>query len=171
MRQTIDSRFGAPARPAGPTPAAGKDNSFAAALSAATQTPATSNEPRSSLATTRTQFARDVLSKLGIDATSENIRAMNAWAQAEGTRAQFNPLATTQGAAGATRFNSVGVRNYASYTDGVDATVKTMTNGRYGNILEALRAGNSAEAVGRAIADSPWGTHEGVLRVLRSTAT
>lgn len=111
------------------------------------------------------------MSKLGIDATSENIRAMNAWAQAEGTRAQFNPLATTQGAAGATRFNSVGVRNYASYADGVEATVKTLTNGRYGNVLEALRAGNSAEAVGRAVADSPWGTHEGVLRVLRSTGT
>ena len=48
------------------------------------------------------------------------------------TSASFNPLATTQsGFAGETRFNSVGVKNYATYQDGIDANVHALTNGRY----------------------------------------
>jgi hypothetical protein len=101
--------------------------------------------------------------------SNENVRAIAAWEQAEGTAAHFNPLATTQsGYNGETRFNSVGVKNYASYEDGLSANIKAITNGLYGNILAALQAGTSAEAVGQAVANSPWGTHEGVLRVLNS---
>jgi hypothetical protein len=115
------------------------------------------------------QWARDFLTKLNMPITAENVRAISAWEQAEGTKASFNPLATTQGGfAGETRFNSVGVKNYATYQDGIDANVHALTNGRYTNILDALRAGNSAQAVAQAIANSPWGTHGGVLRVLAS---
>jgi hypothetical protein len=114
-------------------------------------------------------WARDFLTKVGMPVTSENIRAISAWEQAEGTKASFNPLATTQsGFAGETKFNSVGVKNYATYQDGIDANAHALLNGRYTNILDALRAGNSAIAVAQAIADSPWGTHGGVLRVLQS---
>jgi hypothetical protein len=113
------------------------------------------------------QWARDFLTKLNMPVTAENVRSVSAWEQAEGTKASFNPLATTQGGfAGETRFNSVGVKNYATYQDGIDANVHALMNGRYTNILDALRAGNSAEAVAQAIANSPWGTHGGVLRVL-----
>jgi len=113
------------------------------------------------------KWARDFLTKLGMPITSENVRAITAWEQAEGTKAHYNPLATTQGGfAGETRFNSVGVKNYATYQDGIDANVHAITNGRYTNVLDALRAGNDATAVARAIASSPWGTHDGVLRVL-----
>jgi hypothetical protein len=70
---------------------------------------------------------------------------------------------------GATRFNSVGVKNFLTYDDGITANIKAITNGRYTNILDALRAGNSADAVGQAIAASPWGTGQGVLRVLHSS--
>ncbi len=115
----------------------------------------------------RAQWATDVLNKLGMPVTSENLEAMAAWAQAEGTSAGFNPIATTQSMPGATNFNSVGVKNYASYADGVQATVTTLTNGHYPNILAALQAGNSAIAVGQAVANSPWGTGQGVLRVLQ----
>lgn len=114
------------------------------------------------------RFANDLLDRLGFPKTAENVRAIDAWARAEGTRASNNPLATTQGWAGATKFNSVGVRNYLSYEDGLAATVKTLNNGYYPNILAALRSGTDALAVGRAVADSPWGTGEGVLRVLGS---
>ena len=115
------------------------------------------------------QWAKDFLTQLGMPVTSENVRAVTAWEQAEGTRAQFNPLATTQaGFAGETRFNSVGVKNYESYADGIDANVKAITNGLYGNILAALRAGNNAMAVAQAVANSPWGTGQGVMRVLQS---
>jgi hypothetical protein len=115
------------------------------------------------------QWARDFLTKVGMPITSENVRAVSAWEQAEGTKASFNPLATTQsGFAGETRFNSVGVKNYATYQDGIDANAHAILNGRYPNVLDALRKGDDAMAVARAIADSPWGTHEGVLRVLQS---
>jgi hypothetical protein len=115
------------------------------------------------------QWARDFLTKLNMPITAENVRAVSAWEQAEGTKASFNPLATTQsGFAGETRFNSVGVKNYATYQDGIDANAHAIMNGRYTNVLDALRAGNSAQAVAQAIASSPWGTHGGVLRVLAS---
>lgn len=114
------------------------------------------------------QWAQDLLGRLSLPNTSENVRAMVAWQQAEGTKANFNPLATTQGFPNSTRFNSVGVKNYASYSDGLDATVKVMHNGLYDDVLAALRKGDSAEAVGQAVASSRWGTGEGVLRVLQS---
>jgi hypothetical protein len=114
-------------------------------------------------------WARDFLTKLGMPITSENVKAITAWEQAEGTKASFNPLATTQsGFAGETKFNRVGVKNYATYQNGIDANVHALTNGRYTNILAALQAGNSATAVAQAIQNSPWGTGGGVLRVLKS---
>jgi hypothetical protein len=112
------------------------------------------------------RFARDLLARLQLPQTAENIRAIDAWARAEGTRATNNPLATTQGWENATRFNSVGVRNYQSYEDGLAATARTITNGYYPNIIAALRDGSDAMAVARAIAASPWGTGHGVERVL-----
>jgi len=149
--------------------------SFASALAQAQGTPAgnaivpTSSGTLNRAGVDSVQWARDFLTKLNMPITAENVRAISAWEQAEGTKASFNPLATTQGGfAGETRFNSVGVKNYATYQDGIDANVHAITNGRYANILDALRAGNSAEAVAQAIANSPWGTHGGVLRVLAS---
>ena len=62
----------------------------------------------------------------------------------------------------------MGVKNYATYQDGIDANAHALLNGRYTNILDALRAGNSAIAVAQAIQNSPWGTGGGVLRVLNS---
>lgn len=117
-------------------------------------------------AKTANGWASDVLNALGMPVTSENVRFLNAWAQAEGTKAGYNPLATTQGMAGATNFNKVGVKNYASYGDGIAATVKTLRNGNYGNILAALANGNDAMAAARAVAGSKWGTGSGVLKVL-----
>jgi hypothetical protein len=114
------------------------------------------------------QWANAFLTRLGMPVTSENVRAVVAWEKAEGTKAQFNPLATTRSMPGATNFNSVGVKNFASYGDGIEANAAALTNGRYGNILAALRQGNSAVAVAQAVANSPWGTGNGVLRVLQS---
>jgi hypothetical protein len=114
-------------------------------------------------------WARDFLTKLNMPITSENVRAISAWEQAEGTAAHFNPLATCQGGyAGETNFNSVGVKNYASYEDGLNANAHGIQNGRYGNILAALRAGNNAMAVAQAIANSPWGTGTLVEKILAS---
>ncbi len=122
----------------------------------------------SNITASRTQFAHDLLAKLGMPDTAENVRAIKAWAQAEGTDAGFNPLATTRRAAGTTDFNSVGVKNYPSYTDGVQATADTLRNGLYGTILDALSQGTSAQNVAQAIASSRWGTGDRVLHVLAS---
>jgi len=191
--QQIESQFGLPSAAGGvlgtdpaassdPT-AAGTDSSagtgsFAAALSQAQGTPASAasdtSVPTSSGKLNRAgvdsvQWARDFLTELGKPITAENVKAITAWEQAEGTAASFNPLATTQsGFAGETRFNSVGVKNYATYQNGLDANVHALTNGRYANILAALSAGNSATAVAQAIANSPWGTGGLVLKVLNA---
>jgi hypothetical protein len=116
------------------------------------------------------QFASDLLVQLGMPQTPENMRAVIAWQRAEGTRAAFNPLATTQRADGASDFNSVGVKNYTSYAQGLAATVTTLRNGRYDEILAALLDGTSSSRVADAVARSPWGTGEGVNRVLAAGA-
>lgn len=159
---SIQGSFGALRSAAPPTAAA---TGFAAALAnAAPPAGASATVPGST--PERTQWANDLLAQLGMPKTPENVRALSAWAQAEGTSAKFNPLATTQSAAGATNFNSVGVKNFTSYEQGLAATVKTLTNGRYEPILAALRSGDSAVAVGRAVEASPWGTGGLMLRVL-----
>lgn len=188
--QQIESKFGIRAAggvlgtsdttTAGNAAATGSDptlnqGAFASALAQAQGTPAsnaivpTSSGTLNRAGVDSVQWARDFLTKLNLPVTAENVRAISAWEQAEGTKASFNPLATTQGGfAGETRFNSVGVKNYATYQDGIDANVHALMNGRYTNVLDALRSGNSAQAVAQAIANSPWGTHGGVLRVLAS---
>ena len=104
------------------------------------------------------QWAKDFLTQLGAPVTASNVQAITAWEQAEGTKAAFNPLATTQsGFAGETQFNSVGVKNYASYQDGLDANVKVITNGLYGNILAALQQGNDAHGGRQGDGELPVG--------------
>ena len=172
--QDIISRFeGPPAKTGGDS-----NTDFASVLAQAQAPSGTGSSASTSLTTPGTlnragvdpvQWAKDFLTKLGAPVTASNVQAIAAWEQAEGTKASFNPLATTQGGyAGETQFNSVGVKNFATYQDGIDANVKVITNGLYGNILAALQQGNNAMAVAQAITNSPWGTGSGVERVLNS---
>jgi ethanolamine ammonia-lyase large subunit len=115
------------------------------------------------------QWAKDFLTRINMPVTSENVKAIVAWEKAEGTAARFNPLATTQGGfAGATKFNSVGVKNYVSYDDGIAANAKVIQNGLYPNILAALQKGTSAMDVAQAIKASPWGTGGLVEKIVAS---
>ncbi len=159
----------APAAPAAPAADSiiGAQPDFASVLQSAASSGTTAPNGGPDAASRR-QFAHDVLTALGAPQTAENVRAIVAWAQAEGTAAAHNPLATTEAAPNTTNFNSAGVKNYPSYTEGVQATVATLLNGRYPNILAALADGSSAQAVAQAVAQSPWGTGNGVLRVLQS---
>lgn len=119
-------------------------------------------------------WAHDLLSMLNLPITFENIKAMTAWQKAEGggsdgpSHSNFNWLNTTRSMPGSTTINKVGVRSFASYHDGLVATAGALTNGLYGNILDALKAGNNAHAVAQAVESGPWGTGGGVLRVLGS---
>ena len=110
-----------------------------------------------------------VLKGIGAPVTPQNLMYVNTWARAEGGSASNNPFNTTQLAPGATSYNSVGVRNYASPQQGIQATVQTLLNGRYGNIISALRQGTSAKAAAEALANSPWGTGSLVLKALGSS--
>jgi hypothetical protein len=112
----------------------------------------------------RTGFAFDLLRRLHMPVTKENVSAIVAWERAEGGHfhndAHYNPLNTTQPRPGdhAINGNSAGVRAYSSYESGLRATEQTLRNGRYGPVLRALRSGRSAERVAHAVVASPWGT-------------
>lgn len=107
-------------------------------------------------------WARTLLVRLGMPVTTDNVAAIAAWEMAEGghwhNTARYNPLNTTQLEPGATAMNSVGVKAYVSWAQGFTATVATFHHGFYGAILAALRKGNDAVAVARAVGASPWGT-------------
>ena len=116
------------------------------------------NETALEGAISRGAFANSLLSKLGFPVSQNNLISLVGWMQAEGSPCGFNPLDTTQGFAGARNCNSVGVKIYPSYADGVAATVNTLHNGYYGGILSALHASEVPTATGEAIATSKWGT-------------
>ena len=107
-------------------------------------------------------WARALLVAMRLPVTADNVAAITAWEMAEGghwyNTAYYNPLNTTQGMPGATVFNSVGVKAYTSWKQGLEATVKTLKNGYYGGIIDALRRGNDSSAVAAAVGASPWGT-------------
>lgn len=111
---------------------------------------------------TQITWAQALLKDLGMPMTADNVAAVVAWEMAEGghwyNTAYYNPLNTTQPMPGATVFNSVGVKAYTSWAQGLRATVITLRNGFYGGILAALRRGDDAQAVADAVAASPWGT-------------
>jgi peptidoglycan hydrolase CwlO-like protein len=111
---------------------------------------------------TQITWAQAFLKSLGVPLTVDNVAAVVAWEMAEGgnwyNTAYYNPLNTTQSMPGATVFNSVGVKAYTSWVQGLRATVITIRNGYYGAILSALSRGNDAQAVADAVAASPWGT-------------
>jgi len=107
-----------------------------------------------------------ILRGIGAPVTPQNLTFLNAWTRAEGGGASYNPFNTTQPASGASNYNSVGVKNYATPQQGIQATVQTLNNGRYGNILAALKQGTNARAAASALAASPWGTGSLVERML-----
>lgn len=108
--------------------------------------------------TTRLEFADAVVAAGRWPVTTPNEQALVTVMVAEGSHARWNPLDTTEPEPGAGDYNSAGVRNYVSLAQGVQATVATLTNGDYGEVLAALAAGDDAEAVVKAFAASPWGT-------------
>jgi hypothetical protein len=87
-------------------------------------------------------FAKSVLATIHAPVTPQNVASIEAWAHREGGGGANNPLNTTLGMPGATDFNSVGVKNYASMGVGVLATARTLLGGNYSDVVAALRSGN-----------------------------
>ena len=116
---------------------------------------------------TRGWFATQVLLAIGALPSINNLKAMLSWMQGENTRAGNNPLATTWSEydnQGATWFNTFGdegqyhVRNYATPEQGVEATVKTLQQGYYTDIVAALQRGTTTDELESLVQQSPWGT-------------
>lgn len=105
-----------------------------------------------------TRWWNDILGGIGASSTANNFGNLNAWADCEGGDAAYNPFNTTEPAAGATDYNSVGVKNYPSYQSGLHATLVTLQNGYYGQIIAALKSNASRSVFAGAVGSSPWGT-------------
>lgn len=113
------------------------------------------------------QWALDFLARAGFPATPANVQAVVSWEYAESGAGggMFNPLNTTQGGyAGETDFNSVGVKNYARYEDGIAANAKVIHNGYYPRVVDAFMAGTNARLICDNVTASPWGTGYIALR-------
>lgn len=118
------------------------------------------------------QWALDFLDAAGFVPTPENVRAVVSWEYAESGAGggMFNPLNTTQsGYAGSTNYNSVGVKNYARYGDGIAANAKVIHNGFYPDVVAAFRYGQDARLTCDKITRSPWGTGYIALRGVTPT--
>jgi len=110
--------------------------------------------------TTREEWSNDLLAFGDWPPSAEKVLGIVAWGVAEGSQALWNPLDTTEPAAGATNYNSAGVRNYPTQQIGLEAVYATLHNGFYAPILACLAdpTGSSALALAAAVGRTPWGT-------------
>jgi hypothetical protein len=118
------------------------------------------------------QWAHDFLTAAAFPKTAANIQVVVSWEYAESGAGggNYNPLNTTQGGyAGETNFNSVGVKNYVRYGDGIAANAKVIHNGYYPAVVAGFLVGTNARAICDAITRSPWGTGYIALRGVTTT--
>jgi hypothetical protein len=114
--------------------------------------------------TTRIEFARMLLAQLGLPDHVNNYVALCGWMGAEFSpgltdRARYNPLADERKMRGSTNFNSVGVQNYRSLTQGVEAITATLKLPQHSDILRRLRTFAIATTTLTAVSNGTWGTH------------
>ena len=106
------------------------------------------------------QWAALFLQRIQAPVCGNNLISVVAWEDQEHTDAAWNPLATTYTLAGSTHFNSVGVQNYHSLEEGLNATVLTLEHGwstqGYGWIVYYLQHCADPQATGRAVNASGW---------------
>jgi hypothetical protein len=112
-------------------------------------------------------WATQVLTAIGAPINDSNITALTTWQQHEGghwsNSASFNPLNTTLDMGNSQSMNSVGVKRYNSWDEGVQATVRTLTGKNadargYSEIVNALKSGASTETILNAVSNSAWVT-------------
>ncbi len=105
-------------------------------------------------------WARSFLTTVGAPACQNNLTTLVAWQAAEYTQAAWNPLATTYPMDGAGTFNGVGVRNYVSLQQGLQASALTLRTGSpsygYDWILYRLATCANPSVTAAAINASMW---------------
>jgi hypothetical protein len=87
-----------------------------------------------------------LLTAIGAPLTAANKNSIANWINHEGTygtQGANNPLNTTYAPPGtqSSSFDGLAVKNFATSAQGLEATVTTLTNGNYGDILMLLRSG------------------------------
>lgn len=119
---------------------------------------------------TETQWTQDILKGLGAPDTPNSEQILISWANTEGGAGpqwhpgndnddNFNPLNTTLPWNGAPSTNSAGVKSYASWQDGINATLATFLNtAAFAPIVADFRANASHAQVSNDVARSGWGT-------------
>ena len=106
-------------------------------------------------------WATEFLLEIGVPVTRTNKVVVFAWMRKENTKAKNNPLATTHKGPGSTNFNTVGVQNFKTFTDGIIATTQTITSKTYpayADIINAMKSRQPASVVANFVTLSPWGT-------------
>lgn len=107
-------------------------------------------------------FSFALLRNLGLPHEQAQLDMMTGWVKAEGghwkNAAKYNPLNTTLELSGDKGpINSAGVRAYASWAQGMEATVSTLSEPRYAGIRSAITSGDKGAFVSAVVA-SKWGT-------------
>jgi hypothetical protein len=108
-------------------------------------------------------FAEAVLTRMGYHPTKLNVADLMSWEAREGghwhNAAKYNPLNTTMSVGVCHAMNSVGVKAYSSWENGIKATCKTLSlnEAGYSEIRGALKKGGTGD-FGSIVAASAWGT-------------
>ncbi len=109
----------------------------------------------------RTIFALNVLHLLHNDQpTEDTVAFIIGWTVAEdggdGAYLRNNPLNTSQSGFNETgSINGDGVKGYATYEDGLDATIQTLSYGYYTEIVTGLQTNDPNRAY-IGLINSPW---------------
>jgi hypothetical protein len=116
-------------------------------------------------------FYKGILKCIGAEPTKSNMLFMYAWRQTEGGKAKNNPFNTTQKMPGATKVynSSAGIKNYSTSEEGIEATCKTLINGRnkygYDKIIDGLKNDVGLSKLSDAVVNSKWGTKDLLRKV------
>jgi len=98
-------------------------------------------------------FYKKIMSQLGAPSTVGNLLFIKAWRQMEGGGATYNPFNSTLKKGSPSNYNTYNVQNYFSVADGVSATVSTLTNGFYPNVVRAFKKGIPDKTAAQKLAD------------------
>src|SRR5574341_4162 len=110
--------------------------------------------------TTPLDFAKALLNRLGIPQSQNRLVGLVAFAASEGghwaNSARYNPFNTTLGMPGAQSMNSAGVKAYTSWSQGIEATARTMGQTNMRPMINALKADATPQQFLASVTQTPW---------------
>ena len=129
-----------------------------------------SSDIQSSNITNDDDFYKAILNCVGAPITKENMKFMYAWRQAEGATAKNNPFNTTRKRNNATNYNSVGVKNYPTKEDGIQATCETLKLPMYTSLISQLKSGTAtaSQMANNSKVMKTWGTGGLIAKITSS---